>query len=85
MKQIGRILLSLFLCIFAGARAFAYDALINGIYYNFSGNNAEVTCMSCEVDEAGQPQKFKSEYSGNVVIPLSVTYNGRTYSVTNIL
>ena len=49
----------------------AYDAEIDGIYYNFSGNNAEVT--------SGSPK-----YSGSVIIPKSVTYSGKTYSVTSI-
>ena len=49
----------------------AYDAEINGIYYNFNGDEAEVTCGSLD-------------YSGSVVIPSSVTYNGKTYRVTAI-
>lgn len=48
----------------------AYDAFIDGIYYNFNGNEAEVT--------------YKKKYKGNIVIPESVTYNDKTYSVTGI-
>ena len=44
---------------------------INGICYIFSGNNAEVSYA----DEA---------YSGDVVIPASVTHNSKTYNVTSI-
>ena len=47
----------------------AYDAWINGIYYNFSGDEATVTSGS---------------YSNDVVIPASVTYKGKTYSVVSI-
>ena len=50
----------------------AYDAKIDGIYYNFSGNEAIVTYGK------------SSDYSGDVVIPESVTYNGKTYSVISI-
>lgn len=50
----------------------AYNAYIDGIYYNFSGNEAEVT------RDSSHP------YSGAVVIPSSVTYNGKTYSVRSI-
>ena len=50
---------------------YAYDALINGIYYNFSGANAEVTSGG-------------NKYSGVIAIPTSVTYNGYSYSVTSI-
>jgi len=53
--------------------ASAYDAEINNIYYNFSGNEAEVTSGP-----------GSSIYSGAVVIPSSVIYNGTTYSVTSI-
>ena len=51
--------------------AFAYQAKVNGIYYYFSGTEATVTSGS-------------SAYSGNVVIPETVTYNGTIYSVTSI-
>lgn len=51
----------------------AYDAEINGIYYKLTSepNEAEVT---------SNPQG----YTGSVVIPATVTYNGAEYSVTNI-
>jgi len=55
----------------------AYDAYIDGIYYSFSGDDAIVTYY--ENDEGSVPK-----YSGAVVIPSSVTYNGKTYSVTRI-
>ena len=54
--------------------AFAYDAEINGIYYNFSGDEAGVTYRD----------RNYNSYSGSVVIPESVTYNGKTYSVMSI-
>ena len=46
---------------------------INGLYYNlnFETKTAEVTSNS-------------SKYSGTIIIPASVTYNGATYSVTSI-
>ena len=52
----------------------AYDAKIDGIYYNFSGDNATVTYYSTS----------GNSYSGAVVIPSTVTYNEKTYSVTSI-
>ena len=54
----------------------AYYAYINGIYYDFSGNNATVTYRN-------RNSNYNS-YSGTVVIPEIVTYNGNTYSVTSI-
>ena len=60
--------------LFVGTKAFAYDALINGIYYDFSGTEATVTYRDYGLNS----------YSGDVVIPSSVTYSGKTYSVTSI-
>ena len=49
----------------------AYDACIDGIYYNLSGNEATVTYSYYG-------------YTGAKTIPSSVTYSGKTYSVTSI-
>ena len=54
--------------------ASAYDAEIDGIYYNFNGDEAEVTFKDWD---------FYS-YSGDVVVPESVEYKGKTYQVTAI-
>ena len=56
----------------------AYDAEIDGIYYNFSGDKAVVTYQKYE------DYSFISDYFGTIVIPESVTYSGKTYSVTSI-
>ena len=66
MKRKLLLLLAALLPIVASA-----SVCINGIYYNFFGDEATVT--------SGTPK-----YSGSVVIPASVTYNGKTYTVTNI-
>ena len=57
-----------------------YDAIIDGIYYYLNSNrkNATVTCFS----EYGEP--IEGSYSGDIVIPPSVTDNGVEYSVTSI-
>ena len=60
--------------------ACAYHAEIGGIYYNFSGEEAEVTYQA-QVDYF---PSFVSDYSGAVVIPESVTYGEMTYRVTRI-
>ena len=61
-------------CLFAGINALAYDAEIDGIYYNFSGDKSEVTYKNTNYNS----------YTYEVVIPESVTYNGRPYHVTTI-
>ena len=55
--------------------ALAYDFVVDGIYYNTNGTKATVTYKSFI---------YTSSYSGDVVIPETVTYNGTTYSVTSI-
>ena len=67
-------LLLSFLMVMMSLMANAYDAEIDGIYYNFSGSKAIVTYRDSQ---------YRS-YSGSVTIPESVSYNGQTYSVTDI-
>jgi hypothetical protein len=59
------------LCLLAGINAIAQSVEVNGIFYNFSETEdiAEVTTGT---------------YSGNVIIPESVEYDGKTYAVTSI-
>ena len=58
--------------------ASAHDFVVNGIYYNKNGNEATVTYRGTSYSQ------YSDEYSGNVVIPSTVKYNGTTYSVTSI-
>ncbi|MBR2232015.1 MAG: leucine-rich repeat domain-containing protein [Prevotella sp.] len=72
MKHFNVTFLLTILFLMVGAKAFAYDAYIDGIRYNYSGGNATVTYMN------------DGHYSGTIVIPASVTYSGKTYNVTSI-
>ena len=63
--------------------ASAYDACINGIYYDFSGDEATVTYQYAELTDENHGY-YTSNYSGRVVIPESVIYNGKTYRITCI-
>ena len=65
-----------------GTKAFAYDAIIDDIYYNFSGSTASVTYYSS--GNSYQDNQNAYAYTGSVVIPETVDYNGKTYSVTSI-
>ena len=56
----------------------AYYAEINGIYYNFYGDNAIVTYR------VYSSPSNSDAYSGDVVIPSTVEFNGMTYNVTSI-
>ena len=65
------------ICLLAGIKASAYDAEIDGIYYIFSDTTAIVTYQSYSDD-------YTSDYSGAVVVPGSVTYNDKNYTVKSI-
>ncbi len=54
----------------------AYDFEIDGIYYYFNNSSND---MSVTVT-----YKSRNSYSGDVTIPASVTYSGKTYTVTGI-
>ena len=69
------------LALFASVSAiYASDTQVDGIWYDFdsSTKTASVTYRGYAYDS------YKGEYSGSVVIPETVTYNGTTYSVTSI-
>ena len=70
--------LLLFLLAFLPVLASAYDAKIDSIYYNFSGDEATVTYLY------NNSSANRNAYSDAVVIPESVTYNDTTYTVTSI-
>lgn len=55
----------------------AYDARINGIYYNVDGAS-KTAIVTCRINEE------EPEYAGTVTIPLSINYKGVQYSVTSI-
>ena len=59
----------------------AHDFEVDGIYYNITDSNSKTV----EVTYKGSScLAYTDEYTGGVVIPQSVTYNGSTYSVTSI-
>jgi len=64
-------LFAFFCCI----ATYAYDFKSGEIYYEISGSN------TVAVTNSGGSS---SGYSGNIIIPASVTYNGSPYSVTSI-
>ena len=66
------------LVLLLSATATAHDFEVDGIYYNINGNEATVTFKGRYCNS------FYNEYSGSIVIPATVTYNGTTYPVTSI-
>ena len=50
------------------------------IYYNWTNNQTELTVTF----KGSSYSSFSNEYSGDIIIPSSVTYNENTYPVTGI-
>ena len=69
-------LLLTLLCLSLSARA--HDAKVDGIFYNLDADDKTATVTF----KGDSPDSYDNEYSGNVVIPETVTYDGITYSVT---
>ena len=68
-----------------GTKAFAHDIEVANsdgvtIYYVWMNNNTELAVSY----KGSTYESYNNEYSGNVVIPSSVEYNGNSYSVTSI-
>ena len=77
-------LLVLAIMALSGLSALAYDAQVNGIYYNLTGDEAEVTYQRAEyLYVLTEPIVF-SDYIGKVTIPESVSFGNNTYKVTSI-
>ncbi|MBQ9670338.1 MAG: leucine-rich repeat protein [Prevotella sp.] len=73
MKKIKKLLPVLLMSIMS-VSAFAEDAIIDGIKYR----------LNDETLEAEVAKKYGEKYSGDIIIPETVDYDGKTYSVTNI-
>ena len=69
-KRFTACLTTLILSVFFSISASAYDVEVDGIYYNIYGTTVTVT--------SGK------KYSGDIVIPESITYNNSKFSVTSI-
>ena len=67
----------LLLALLLPSTAAAYDFEVDGIYYKINGNEVKVTYQR-------EFPGLYNDYPGTVVIPVTVTYNGTTYSVTAI-
>ena len=77
MKHLHFTFLLAVLMSMAGAKVWAYDAVIDEIYYNFNGDEAEVTYRNSGPSNS-------TAYSGDVVIPLTIYFNSKEYVVTSI-
>lgn len=76
MKQLIKYLSLLLFVLFVSHRAYPYDFEIGGIYYGYNANNQTVYVTKDYTKE--------QSYVGSVIIPQTVTYNGRTLDVAEI-
>ena len=68
-------------------KSFAYDFLVDGIYYKITNSMTNEVSVTLKLYSPGggySSATIISDYVGNVVIPSSVVYNGKTYLVTGI-
>ena len=70
-KRFTALMTTLILSVFFSISSSAYVVEVDGIYYDISETTATVT-------------DGDNEYSGDIVIPESITYNNSKYSVTSI-
>ncbi len=78
--KVYRLITMLILAAMMPLAASAYDFMVDGLCYNF--NNIERTTVAVTSESEYSPGY--SNLSGDLVIPESVTYNDKTYSVTEI-
>lgn len=74
MKNSLRQFIAIAFVIITSVSAFAYDFEVDGIYYSINGEGTVAVTYN---------QKAY-DYTGNIVIPAEVTYEGITYTVTEI-
>lgn len=74
MKQLSKNLALLVLFLLSGLQVFSYDFEVNGIYYGYDSNN----------QTAYVTYNYSQKYTGDVKIPTSISYNGKTIKVTAI-
>ena len=87
MKHRALLILSLFLLTFSHLDIIiASDTAIDGIYYNFDDATltAKVTYRGAKDEWMMDTTKGDLAYVGHLVIPASVTYNGKVYTVVGL-
>ena len=58
----------------------AYDFTVDGLYYNI----VSLEDLTCEITYGDKVDEYHGTYSGDIVIPETVTYNNKTLTVVGI-
>ena len=75
-----KILCFLVLALFMSVMASANGTKVGDLYYLFDGSNATVTYTCAEKPSASG----QNEYTGDIVIPATINYDGTDYTITKI-
>ncbi len=70
---------TLILSLFFATMIFAYDAKVNGIYYNLDSSNKTAEVTSCY-----NIYNSNEKYSGDITIPSTISHKDAIYNVTSI-
>ena len=81
MKRILQKTLLAIACLLCSIVASAHDFEVDGIYYDITSETDKTVEV---VYEGNYSDSSNNEYTDTVVIPETVTYNGKTYSVAEI-
>ena len=76
-------LLSLATLLLMAITSFAHDFEVGGIYYKITSSSSDSPTVSVSYKGTSY-DSYSNEYTGNVTILETVTYSGKTYSVTSI-
>ena len=81
LRKFSRAILAIAIMLCVALPTLAHDFEVGGIYYNYLDKTAKTVKVTYKGDDY---DSYRDEYTGNVAIPSSVTYDGTTYSVTEI-
>ena len=68
-------------------QSFAYDFIVDGIYYKITNSATKEVAVTLQYYSPGgryEDATIISDYTGDVIVPSSVNYEGITYAVTSI-
>ena len=81
LTKFSRAIVTIVVTLAVGLPSLAHNFEVDGIYYKITNATNKTVDITYRGNLASD---YSDEYSGNVTIPESVSYNGNTYSVTSI-
>ena len=81
LTKFSRAIVTIVVTLAVGLPSLAHNFEVDGIYYKITNATNKTVDITYRGNSA---LDYSDEYSGNVTIPESVSYNGNTYSVTSI-